>query len=135
MAMIRWDANLSVGISQIDNEHRKLVDMVNSLHQGVNSGTGKEALGAILNTLISYTKTHFDAEERLMKQHAYPDYLQHKKEHTRLMLDVGEVVKLYQTGTATLPNNVLQFLVDWLTNHIKAEDKKTGQYLRSKGLI
>lgn len=105
-----------------------------SLHQGIVSGKGKEALGAILNSLVSYTKTHFEAEERLMKQHAYPGYLQHKKEHTRLMLDVGEVIKLYHAGTVTLPDNVLQFLVDWLTNHIKAEDKKTGQFLQTKGL-
>lgn len=81
MALIAWSDKLSVQVRQFDEEHKKLIVMVNQLHDAMKEGKGKQVVGDVLNGLISYTKNHFAAEERLMKAHAYPDYEQHKKEH------------------------------------------------------
>ena len=84
MPLMEWNDKLSVGVAQFDNEHKKLVAMVNELFDAVQGGHGKEALGKILDGLIAYTKTHFANEERYFQQHGYADYAQHKAEHDAL---------------------------------------------------
>ena len=86
-----------------------------------------------LDGLISYTATHFAAEERLMQQHAYPAIAKHKVEHAALVKQALEIQKNFKEGKA-LPQNLLQFLKDWLMKHIVGEDKLYGPFLNSKGI-
>lgn len=133
MALIQWSAMLSVGVTQFDNEHKKLVDMVNNLHDAMKTGKGSDVVGKTLDGLISYTATHFAAEERLMQQHGYPAIDKHKGEHTALVKQALEIQKNFKEGKA-LPQNLLQFLKDWLMKHIAGEDKKYGPFLNGKGI-
>lgn len=82
MALITWNENYSVKVKQFDDQHKKLIDMINELHDAMKVGKGKDVMEKILAGLIQYTVTHFANEERLMKQHNYPDYEQHKKSTT-----------------------------------------------------
>lgn len=134
MALITWNETFSVGIERFDRDHRKLIEIINSLHDAMKDGKGKDILGKILDELIAYTRTHFETEEQMMKQHGYPDYEFHKKAHDRLVMDVAKIVKNYHGGTAPLPSHVMQFLVDWLTMHINGLDKKYGPCLKEKGI-
>jgi hemerythrin len=134
MALITWNDNYSVKIKQIDDQHKKLINMLNELHDAMKVGKGKEVLEKILAGLIQYTVTHFAEEERLMKLHNYPDYVQHKKEHNLLMIQVNDVQKQYREGNAVLSQAVMTFLKDWLQNHIQGTDKKYAPFLNSKGV-
>jgi hemerythrin len=135
MALITWNETLHVGVVTIDQEHRKLVDMLNRLHDAMKAGKGADLLGGLLAELVAYTKTHFGNEERLMKRHNYPDYLKHKKEHNYLVLEAQKALELHQQGQHLRPHDVQQFLVDWLTQHIKDEDRQTGRFLAGKGVV
>ena len=134
MALITWSDTYSVQVSQFDDQHKKLIEMVNDLHDSMKVGKGKEALGKILKSLIQYTAMHFSSEERLMKQHNYPDYEQHKKEHNQLVMKVQDVQKKYLEGSAILSQEVMNFLKEWLRNHIQGEDKKYGIFFNSIGV-
>ena len=135
MALLTWNDSFSVKVRQFDDQHKKLVGMVNDLHDAMKEGKGKEVLEKILNGLIQYTSTHFAEEERLMKQHGYPDYEQHKKEHNQLVLQVLDLQKNHKEGKAILTQSVMTFLKDWLQKHIQGEDKNYGPFLNGKGIL
>ncbi len=134
MALMTWNDKLSVGIKQFDEEHQQLVRLVNQLHEAMKTGQGKQSLGSILQSLISYTRNHFAAEERLMQSHGYPDYAEHKKEHNALTLSVLDLQKEFQAGNVLLSQKVMNFLKEWLTGHIQGLDKAYGPFLRGKGV-
>lgn len=135
MPLMSWNDKMSVGVDAFDNDHKKLVAMLNDLFEAVQAGKGKDALGKILDGLVSYTKEHFAREERQMQQHAYPDFAAHKKEHDDLAKQVLEVQKKYNSGqTATLSMEVMNFLKNWLIKHIQGSDKKYGPFMNAKGV-
>ncbi|MBX7192613.1 MAG: bacteriohemerythrin [Sandaracinaceae bacterium] len=135
MPLMEWNEKLSVGIKQFDDEHKKLVGMVNELFDGVQAGRGKELLGPTLDGLVSYTVTHFANEERYMTQHKYPSLAAHKAEHDALTKQVAEVQAKYKAGaSAALSMEVMAFLKNWLVKHIMGSDKAYTPFLNSKGV-
>ncbi len=134
MSLMDWSSALSVNIKQFDDQHKKLVVMVNQLHDAMKIGKGSEVLGPILNSLISYAATHFADEETAMKKYDYPELPKHKAEHDKLAKQVIDLQKQYQSTHSVLSMTVMNFLKDWLVNHIQREDKKYGVYLNSKGV-
>ena len=134
MALISWNQDLSVQVAQFDNQHKELVGLVNDLHDAMASGKGNTVLGKTLAKLIDYTKTHFAAEEKLMKQHSYPGYLSHKMEHDTLTRKALEIRTTFDSGKMVMSVELMNFLKDWLTKHIKGVDKKYGPFFLSKGI-
>lgn len=134
MSLVTWSTNYSVNVKQFDDQHMKLVDLVNKLHDAMKVGKGSEVIGEVLKSLVAYTQSHFADEERLMKQHGYPDYENHKKEHNQLVMQVQDVNKKVQQGSPALTQSVMLFLRDWLVKHIQGEDKKYGPFLNGKGV-
>jgi hemerythrin len=133
MALLAWNDSYSVKVKEIDDQHRKLIDMINELHDAMKVGKGKEVIGKVLTALTDYTRRHFSAEENLMKLHGYPAYEEHKKSHNQLVVQVADIQKKYSDG-GVLSQEVLAFLKDWLINHIKGMDQKYGPHLNAKGL-
>lgn len=135
MPLMEWNDKLSVGITQFDNEHKRLVAMVNDLFDGVQAGRGKDLLGPVLDGLITYTKTHFANEERYMQLHNFPEFAAHKAEHDALTKQVLDVEKKFRAGaTAVLSMEVMNFLKNWLVKHIMGTDKHYGPYLNARGV-
>lgn len=134
MALMEWRPEFSVSVRQLDDQHGKLVGMVNELHDAMRVGKGREVLGPILDALISYTASHFAEEERLMRQHGYPDLARHKSEHDKLTGQVLDLQRQYRSNGAVLSMTVMNFLRDWLVNHIQGEDRKYGPFFNGKGV-
>ena len=130
MALIEWTDNFSVNNLIIDQQHKKLVDLVNQLHDAMKSGKGKEALSSIFDELIRYTKEHFSYEEKLMESKNYPAFISHKKLHSDLTNQVIELKNKFDSGKTSLSIEVQNFLKNWLTNHILDEDKKYVPFIK-----
>lgn len=134
MPLMEWDDKLSVGVMQIDNEHKQLIKMVNELHDAIRANHGKEVLGKVLDGLIAYTGAHFGHEESEMKRTAYPQASTHVAEHQALVKKVLEIHAAYKAGKhAVLGMETLAFLRDWLVKHIKGTDMALGAYLKTHG--
>ena len=118
-----WDASLQTGHGRIDADHKKLVDLVNQLGDAMAKGQGKDVCGKVLAELISYTKTHFGMEEHLMSVHEYPKARAHKAEHDKLVQEVAAFKAKFDSGAVMLSISLLNFLKDWLGEHIKGSDK------------
>jgi hemerythrin len=134
MSLMTWSPTLSVNVKQFDDQHIKLVNMLNELYDASKEGKGKEVLGKVLNDLIDYSASHFIDEERLMVEHAYPDMAHHKAIHDNLVKQVIELQQKFTSGQAILTLDVMMFLKDWLVTHIQVTDKKYSAYLNSKGI-
>jgi hemerythrin len=135
MPLMTWTPKLSVGVAVLDEDHKKLVGMVNELYDAMQAGHGKESLGPILDRLVDYTKVHFAREEKLFGQTAYPEAVPHKQQHDALTRQVLDVQRKYAAGAAaTVSLEVMHFLRDWLINHIQGSDQKYRPHLNAKGI-
>jgi hemerythrin len=134
MSLIRWDDSFSVDVVEIDKQHQKLVGMINDLHDGMRQGKSKEIMGKIIGGLVGYAGTHFRTEEKYFDQFGYPDSGSHKKEHSNFTQKVADFKGGFDAGKFGLSMEVMNFLSNWLQNHIKGLDKKYGPFFNQKGL-
>jgi len=134
MSLLTWSSVFSVGVKDIDDQHKKLVDLANQLNDAMRAGHGKDVLGKVLNELVDYTVYHFGFEEKLMDKHQYPNQAAHKEEHKKLVQEVAAFKGKFDKGDAALTSEIMNFLRDWLTKHILQTDKLFGKDLNSKGV-
>jgi len=128
MALVDWNESLSVGVTRFDEDHKKLVEILNSLHDAMKEGKGKEKLQILVDQMFTYAARHLSAEEKLMIQYKYPDYSAHKKEHDSFVLEVNAYKEQLSSGKILISSKVTQFLKEWLVNHIGSSDKKYGPF-------
>ncbi|MBF0612449.1 MAG: hemerythrin family protein [Magnetococcales bacterium] len=119
MVQMEWSDKLSVGVTLIDEDHKKLVAMVNELFSACFAGVGDEVVTSILAKVIDYTHYHFSREEALLRELNSPDLEKQMKEHSYL---IQQVTAISQQGATALSEEVLLFLRDWLTHHILETD-------------
>ncbi len=129
MPFMEWNEGLSCHHDVIDADHKRLVEMVNRLHEAMMARQGAKMVGGILDELIDYTRTHFGREEALMAAKTYPHYLAHKAEHDKLIQQANELQRKHETGAISLSLETMDFLRDWLFNHIMKIDKQLGNWI------
>lgn len=135
MPMLTWSIKLSVGVKTFDDDHKKLVGLLNTLFDAMQAGKGRDVLGKILNELVQYTKFHFSREEEQMAKLGYPNLITHRNAHADLMRQLGDIQIKYNSGvSAGLTGEVLNFLNAWLVDHIQVTDQRYGPFFKSKGL-
>ena len=125
---IDWSDDLSVGVEQIDEQHKKLVSLVNEMHEAITERRASEAAMEVLDQLILYTQTHFQMEEALMDLLEYEGFEEHKARHDELIEQVGELRTKLESGKASINFALMHFLKRWLTNHILGDDAEMGAY-------
>ena len=131
--LIAWSEELSVGIQEIDEQHKILVDLLNSLYRAIREHHGNEATITTLNELAEYTRIHFAVEESLMRVLDYPDYEEHKRHHEQLIDQINELQTKVASGKHA-SFELLHFLKNWLTRHILEEDMEYAPHMLKKGI-
>ena len=124
-----WDHILSVGIEEIDEDHRRLVDLYNILNHSVVEGAASDYVGAVLEELINCTAWHFSHEERLMLKYGYEGIEEHKMDHRDLIDGARELQQKYLQVGELDEKEDLAYLEHWLTEHILTADMRLGSYL------
>ena len=128
-----WQDGYSVGIESIDNDHKKLLNLINKLQASVHYHTGSTFEKQALDELIDYTRFHFKREEELMEKHGFPGFDEHKRKHDEMIEHVEAfVIEYEQKGTDVL-EEVSEFLKSWLIEHINGTDQEYSAFLISKG--
>ncbi len=130
MPIISWSDSYSVNVPKIDAQHKKLFVLINDLHEAMSQGKGKDALGAILDGLLDYTRVHFADEEKMLAKVNYPDLPAQKAEHAAFILKISELQTDFRAGKAAMTMPVMAFLKDWLVNHILKNDKKYAPFMK-----
>ena len=129
MALVEWQECYSVGNEKLDQQHKRLVGMINQLGVAMDTGSERPVLMKILNSLAGYTKTHFSEEERLLEEHAYPGLDEHKEEHAMLNRQLADFYRDFYMTTRPQTAEVMAFLQGWLYGHILEKDKGYSPFL------
>ncbi|MBB6480920.1 bacteriohemerythrin [Spirochaeta isovalerica] len=129
-----WDESISVKVELFDNHHKKLIELINKLFLSMEKGEGTSPLLTILDELVQYTEYHFSAEEKAFEKYNYPEIDAHKKQHRSFVAKAKELQKGMREGSAVLSNEVLDFLQDWVVNHIMKVDSQYSAFLSGKNI-
>lgn len=131
MPQFSWTDDLATGNRLIDDDHRKLITMVNALFDALASGHANDVIGKVLHNLIIYTREHFAREEAEMQRIHYPASIAHKLEHGKLLKQVQELKQTLDAGSKVNAIAVSGFLTEWLRNHILNVDMKLAAALQA----
>jgi hemerythrin len=132
--LVEWHERYSVGIPKIDEQHKELLRLTNELYASCLSDNDAEERTRFRNTisgLVHYVSEHFAAEERLLQRINYPEYAEHKREHTSFVKKMLEQVTAFNEGKSFVPNAFVRFLKDWILGHIAVSDKRYSEYIFS----
>lgn len=123
MALVEWQACYSVANEQLDQQHQRLIGMINLLGEAMDTGAEKATLMKILSDLAGYTKTHFSDEERMLEQCGYPLLADHREKHAILNRELADFYRNFYTSSRPQSKEVMLFLQNWLYSHILEQDK------------
>lgn len=129
MGTFTWRNDFSVGVEEMDNQHKKFFDYLNQLEEAAGGSKGGEVVGRVLEQLHDYIAYHFSEEENLLGAKGYPDLNHQIKQHEFFISQVADLQKEYSKGGPYVPLSTLEFLRDWYSRHILESDKKYGVYL------
>jgi hemerythrin-like metal-binding protein len=132
--LMPWNDSLKVHVKLVDEQHKRLVDLINDLHRAMRSGKSNGEMGYILDELVDYTNVHFTDEEKLMEQAGYSDLENHKKVHRKLVQQVVDFQTKFHAGNTTMSMDIMDFLKDWLLKHINGTDKKYASTMHEHGI-
>lgn len=130
---ITWTPNLSVGVNQIDDQHKIWFDKANELFEAGKAQRAKEYINTMIDFLDEYTKQHFRDEEAYMEKIGYPEIDAQKKAHASFIKDLAKLKSEYNEsgGNLLVIINANKMVINWLTNHITTMDKKIGDYAKT----
>ena len=132
--IFQWREEYNTHIAEMDEHHRELFKTANKLYDEIHSGRNQAVLEDTLDFLFRYTEEHFTQEEKLMEDYDFPECETHIKHHMRLIQEVQVLKSKYAAGEKRVDMSIINFLKDWILNHILTEDRKYGPYLNDKGI-
>ena len=130
--MVKWQNSYSVGISQVDEQHKELINLTNKLFISCmdSLGSSGSTFLEVLHKVVDYVGYHFGTEEKIMKRVNYPGFLNHKREHEAFVREVFTKAEEFETKKIQTPLLFVYFLKDWVLKHIAVCDKQMGEYLK-----
>ena len=130
MELLQWDKALTLGVKEIDDDHRDLIDCYNRLSKLILSGAERKAVGAALKVLVDHAWSHFHCEETLMEAVAYPDRSAHKAAHEALLLAATMLQEKFrlEASEAVSPQR-FSFLQSWVVKHVLDADRDLAQFI------
>ena len=132
MCLMAWNDSFATNVGEVDAHHKRLIDFINEIYQGIMLEKDKDVVDKALDGLVDFTVMHFAYEESLFDKYGYDDSAAHKEKHKTLLAQVGDYVTKYKAGNTAVSHELLSFLKNWLTKHIMGVDQKYAEFLREK---
>ncbi|MDX9689167.1 MAG: hypothetical protein EOM37_07195 [Proteobacteria bacterium] len=133
MPLIHWKSDMKLGIPIIDEEHERLVLLINRLYGAAQDGDKPSVVQSVFDEMKGYADCHFEHEVKLFSLTDYPDKLAHIREHAELserIVALESVVR--QNDMEKAGSELMHFLLDWLIKHTQDSDAKYVPYLINK---
>ncbi len=138
MTNLDWNESFSVNIKKFDRQHSLLFEYVSKLGNLAMSKdeNDRKIIGQTLSKMVAYITSHFIDEEVEMYHHQYPDFDKHKEAHDRFLSKARNFIVFFQVdkGSILLNCEIVAFLTEWFTDHLKDMDMDCARYLNSKGV-
>ena len=133
MAFFEWDDEYSVGIVEIDEQHKKLLVMISEFYEAVKIDR-EEAFAYLLDSIVDYVNKHFSTEERYMDTYKYPDAASHKEEHAEFKDRILAVKEKLENGQQIVTLDTTRMLRHWVKDHVLGTDKEYSEFFIKRGL-
>lgn len=130
MPLFLWKKSYELKIPELDMQHRRLVGLINELSDAMMMRKGQRTLPHILDELSEYVNLHFASEEKVMEEFKYPGTEEHVQEHQEFIKKVLEFKEVYSQDHELDTKELLDFLCDWLKNHIVVCDKAIAKHIQ-----
>ncbi len=127
---VKWEPKYELGVEEIDNQHKKWVDILNTFIDAREKGKQHEVLKDILKEIVDYTKYHFETEEKHMEKNHYELLQKHKEQHKTLVHQVADIIKSVNVSETKAIASLEVLLKNWVLKHILTYDKMYGEYLK-----
>ena len=134
MEKIIWDESFSVGVRNLDAQHKQIVIMVNTLIEMSDTKVDSEIISDTLTKMTKYAIDHFEREEQYMLEYSYPEYSAQRKQHQEFKIKTVGFCMETMAHKVTVPTEIFTYLRSWWTNHILQEDMKYKKYFNERGL-
>jgi hemerythrin len=131
---IKWKSEYSVQVKEIDGQHQNLVVLIDKLYIALNENKGKRILANILNDLIDFGVYHFATEEKYFDKFNYEFAEEHKKIHRGFETKLADFKKKFKNNEIEVSFELIDFLEDWLLDHLITADQKYVQCFTENGL-
>jgi hemerythrin-like metal-binding protein len=134
LALLTWRKSKSVGVKDLDDQHRGMMRILNELHAAAMKGRVGEVAGPLLGQVSCASREHFSSEEELMEQTRYPGLAEHRAIHQALLAKAAEFLVRHDEGDMTAYVELLYFVRDWFLDHLEREDKKYTVWMNEHGV-
>lgn len=134
MAFYEWNESMSIKIPSMDRQHQVLIGYINDLYDEIEKGGSLLVASGIITKLKNYTKFHFLYEEELFDQHGYEEAAEHKQAHVRFIDRLNQLKEKCKNKDSDINQQLMDFLKNWLNDHILREDMSYSKFLISKGV-
>ena len=131
---LRWKDDYSVGVKAIDDDHKRLIELLNGFQTAYRYHTGDDFERKALQELVDYTRYHFEREEKMMAEIGYPDLEAHKEQHRAMIAEVEKFQEEYRQKGHEALRGVADYLNGWLIHHINGTDKRYSPYFEQAGV-
>jgi hemerythrin len=133
--LITWEPAMSVGVAILDEDHRRIMKLINKLHDAMVQGQGRDVLGDIFHGLMVYISLHFEAEEDMFVLTDYPGLAEQRQQHKEMASKAASFkMNFEENRDSVMPMEVLYFLKDWWIDHIMNADRKYAAHLNAHGI-
>jgi len=131
---IEWTEQMRVHISDIDEEHRKIVIKLKALQQAVQSGQQRCDVINCFNQLIELAKKHLEHEEQMLAEAGYPKLEEHQRHHDNIISNCLRLQARFMSGLQIpFTMNEVESTCELLVTHLIEEDRAFGEYLLERG--
>lgn len=131
---LTWDDSYSVGIAVLDEDHKRLLNLINQLQTAAHYKTSDKYEKEAFDALLDYTKNHFQREEELMEKYEFPGLDAHKQQHQAMIDEVSRLISAYQESPDVTIEKTIRYLQEWLIKHINGTDKEYSGFLYKKNV-
>lgn len=134
MAQLVWSDTYSVGVMELDHQHKELLNLVNQIYAMDPNTVSKTDVFSTLNALVIYAQTHFDTEERYLKAYNFPKLIEHQKEHIAFTTDVFKFAEKLEKNDPNIHRKIVDFIRNWYVSHILGTDRGYKEFLHKNGV-
>ena len=134
MALIEWSEKYSVNVKAIDEEHKKIINIINELHEAMLQRATKSVMSTIIKSLVDYTVSHFTNEQNYFKKFNYPQTENHIAQHREFVNKISDFQKGHEEDRMFLSVDIMNFLKNWLSDHIQGSDHDYSEFFNANDL-
>ena len=134
MEKIQWKDEYSVGVALLDEQHKRMIEIINTLIDAPTADVGSKTVAETLKKMAEYSQAHFQEEELLFEEFGYPDAAAHAETHKEYVQQTVVFCGAAMTHVDAVPERLLRFLKDWWVDHILGEDLKYKEFFKEAGV-